>query len=264
MKAILCCIALFVVAVSATSKPIPVFPNAWTATEEDFMVVYQGSYQIINNNYCCGDDSCEVQTEYQSGTDYFDYPNNRTRFDDPVNGMIVSLFAPTYKEMLVDANNNCQAFCPIEDDLYPYQIDPNATYAGQKVIDGKTLDDWNFEDKEFGIVFEIEDIYVDPNSGLPYKEMDQLTPFGQAIGESESTYHTFTAGEPDPKKFAVNGIANCPEDPNCGDSFRQFTRRRWGLRRTWMRHFQAQSLAKVKAQKAARAASAYRAATRKH
>jgi len=251
MKAI--CLLLLSVAVACASvhkrhaKPVPQFPLDWSANEEDFAVVYQGQYVQQGSLYCCGDDSCEVQTEYSAGMDYFDYTHNRTRFDDPGNGDIVSLFAPIYKEMLVDKTNTCTAFCPIEEDLEPYGIDPNATYMGQKVIDNKTLDDWQYEDKEFGIVFEIANVYVDPTSQLPYTEIDQLTPFGQAIGEESELFHTFVPGTPDPAKFAIKNVDNCPEDPNCGQSNRQAARRRWGLRRTWMKWHLANTVAKRKA-----------------
>lgn len=144
----------------AAPKPVPTFPLDWTANEEDFMVVYQGDYTVNNGAYCCGDTSCEVQTQYQSGMDYFDYTHNRTRFDDPVNGDIVSLFNPTYKEMLVDNTNTCQEYCPIEEDLEPYGLDPNSTYMGQKSINGKMYDDWQYKDVEFGIVFETSDVFV--------------------------------------------------------------------------------------------------------
>jgi len=219
------------------AKPVPVFPLDWTATEEDFAVVYQGQYVQQGNLYCCGDDSCEVQTEYQSGMDYFDFTHNRTRFDDPMNGNIVSFFAPMYKEMLVDSTNKCTSFCPIEEDLESYQIDPNATYMGQKVIDNKTLDNWQWQDKEFGIVFETDNVYVDPQTELPYTEIDQLTPFGLAIGDEEETFHTFVPGTPDPSHFAIHGIDGCPMDPNCGQSVRQRARRRWGLNKTWLKYY---------------------------
>jgi len=201
------------------------------------MVVYQGQYSVIQGQYCCGDDSCEVQTQYQSGMDYFDFTHNRTRFDDPVNGMIVSLFNPIYKEMLVDSTNTCQAYCPIEEDLYPYSVDANATYQGQKSINGKLYDDWQYQDKEFGIVFETDDTFVDPKSQLPYMEVDQLTPFGQAIGMESSTYNTFTPGTPDPSHFDIKNVDNCPMDQNCGQSQRQFVRRRWGQWRTWAKYY---------------------------
>jgi len=230
------------------APPVPNFPLDWTATnEQDYMVVYQGDYTVQNGAYCCGDTSCEVQTQYQSGTDYFDYTHNRTRFDDPVNGDIVSLFNPIYKEMEVDANNNCVAYCPIQDDLYPYGIDPNSTYMGQKSINGKMYDDWQYKDMEFGIVFETDDVYVDPKSQLPYQEVDNLTPFGEAIGMETSTYGTFTPGTPDPSHFAVKNVDNCPMDQNCGNSQRMFVRRRWKLRNTWLQAYQAANIERSEA-----------------
>jgi len=251
MKAI--CLLLLSVAVACAAvhkpraKPVPQFPLDWTANEEDFAVVYQGQYVQQGNLYCCGDDSCEVQTQYQSGMDYFDFTHNRTRFDDPANGMIVALFNPIYKEMLVDGSNTCQSFCPLEEDLEPYAVDANATYMGQKVIDNKTLDNWQWQDKEFGIVFETNNVFVDPTTELPYTEIDNLTPFGMAIGDEEETFHTFVPGTPDPSHFAIKGIANCPEDPNCGQSFRQRARRRWHLRKTWMKWHNVNAMAKLKA-----------------
>lgn len=227
------------------APPIPNFPVDWTANEEDYMVVYQGQYTVSNGMYCCGDASCEVQTQYQSGMDYFDYTHNRTRFDDPVNGDIVSLFAPVYKEMAVDSTNTCTAYCPIQDDLYPYSIDANSTYMGQKVINGQSYDDWQYVDKEFGIIFETDNVFVNPSSQLPYQEVDNLTPFGQAIGQSISTYHTFTPGTPDPSHFAIKGVDNCPLDQNCGNSQRQFVRRRWNMWKTWMAAYQQNNLEKA-------------------
>jgi len=233
---LLCAVACVLARLRA--PPLPNFPLDWTANEEDFMVVYQGDYTMSNGAYCCGDTSCEVQTQYQSGMNYFDYTHNRTRFDDPVNGDIVSLFYPVYKEMLVDNTNTCQAYCPIEEDLDPYSLDTNSTYQGQKSINGKMYDDWQYKDLEFGIVFETSDVYVDPSSQLPYQEVDVLTPFGQNLGMETSTYHTFTPGTPDPSHFAVKNVDSCPESSNCGDSARQAARRRWGMWKTWMRYYQ--------------------------
>jgi len=230
----------------AATPPIPNIPLDWTANEEDFMVVYQGEYSIANGMYCCGDDSCEVQTQYDSGMNYFDYTHNRTRFDDPVNGDIVSLFAPQYKEMLV-VNNTCQEYCPIQEDLDPYSIDPTATYQGQKTINGVTCDDWQYKDKEFGIVFEIDDTFVDTKSQLPVYESDQLTPFGQPIGQETSTYHTFVPGTPDPSHFAISGVDSCQMSANCGNAHRQFVRRRWNLWKTWAHWYQENNLAKARA-----------------
>jgi len=239
-------VALAAMAVVAHKlKAPPSFPIDWTANEEDYMVVYQGQYVQQNGMYCCGDTSCEVQTEFQSGMDYFDASHNRTRFDDPVQGSIVSLFYPVYKEMAVDATNTCQEYCPIEDDLEPYSIEANATDMGQKVVNGHTCEDWQYKEVIFGtVVMEIDDVFVDTTSNLPVQEVDQLTPFGQPMGVSTSTFHTFVPGTPDPSHFAVKGIDSCPESQNCGNNARQFVRRRWKLWNTWLKWHQANNLAK--------------------
>jgi hypothetical protein len=244
MRAAIIAAVIMVVGARAASPPVPNLPLDWTANEEDFMVVYQGQYSISNGLYCCGDTSCEVQTQYQSGMNYFDFTHNRTRFDDPVNGDFVTLFNPVYKEMLV-VNNACQEYCPIDEDLDPYSIDPTATYNGQKTINGHVCNDWQYKDKEFGIVFEIDDTFVDQTTNLPVMEVDQLTPFGQPIGEETSTYHTFTPGTPDPSHFAISGVDSCPQSQNCGNSQRQFLRRRWGLWKTWAKWYQENNLAKA-------------------
>jgi hypothetical protein len=235
-----------VVGALAATPPIPTLPLDWTANEEDFMVVYQGDYTVSGGLYCCGDTSCEVQTQYQSGMNYFDFSHNRTRFDDPVNGDFVTLFNPIYKEMLV-VNNACQEYCPVEDDLEPYSIDPTSTYQGQKSVNGHTCNDWQYKDKEFGIVFEIDDTLVDATTALPVMELDQLTPFGQAIGEETSTYHSFVPGTPDPSHFQISGVDNCQMSQNCGNSKRQFLRRRWGMHKTWAKYYTEANLAKAKA-----------------
>jgi len=224
----------------------PVFPLDWTANEEDYMVIYQGQYVPLNGMYCCGDTSCEVQTQYQSGMDYFDFTHNRTRFDDPVQGSLVSLFNPIYKEMAVDpTTNTCTSYCPLQEDLYPYEIEVNATDMGTKVINGQTCVDWQYKQIAFGVVvMEIDDVFVDETSNLPVQEVDQLTPFGTPIGTSTSTYHTFVPGTPDPSHFAIQGIDSCPLDQNCGNDARQFVRLRWKLFKTWLHWHQKNNLAK--------------------
>jgi len=224
----------------------PVFPLDWTSVEEDFLIVYQGNYVQQGNLYCCGDDNCEIQTEYQSGHNYFDFTNNRTRFDDPVQGSIVSLFYPTYKEMAVDGTDTCTSYCPIEDDLTPYAIDPNATDEGKVTIGNVTTELWQFKQTIGGIiVMEIDNIYVVQSTGLPALEVDQITPFGQPIGEETTTYTEFIPGTPDPSHFNIKNVASCPLDANCGDDRRQHHRLRSGARKTWLHYYQKKNLAKV-------------------
>jgi len=240
MKAVLILLSVVGVAMARVrAPPIPNFPVDWTASEEDFLVQYQGEYDVVNGAYCCGKENCQVETQYQSGTDYFDCSHNRTRFDDPNNGDFVTLFAPTYKEMEVDPKTNkCVAYCPIDEDIFPYSVEVNSTYQGQKSINGKLYDDWQYKDVEFGtIVFETSDVYVDPKSQLPYEEIDVLTPFGIPLGLETTTFNTFTPGTPDPSHFAITGVDTCPEAQNCGSDMRQFVRRRWGMWKTWAKYY---------------------------
>jgi len=225
----------------------PVLPTDWTSVETDFAVIYQGEYVMVQNMYCCGDSNCEIQTEYQSGHNYFDYTNQRTRFDDPVQGSIVSLFDPIYKEMMVDANNNCLEFCPIEEELLPYAIPDNSTDQGSTIVNNKTVEDWQSKVVILGIiVMEIDDFYIDQsqNPAIPVQEVDQLTPFGQKIGQMTSNYLSFVPGTPDPSKFDIKGVDNCPMSQNCGQSRRQMHRLRNKNRLTWLKYYQENLLAK--------------------
>jgi len=224
---------------------VPTFPTDYTSIEEDFAVIYQGQYVQTGNMYCCGDSNCEVQTQYQSGHNYFDYTNQRTRFDDPVQGSIVSLFNIN-KEMAVDANNVCQAYCPIGEPLEPYAIPVNATDQGSTIVNNKTVEDWQSKVVFIGIiVMEIDDFYVDQSRSpaVPVQEVDQITPFGQNLGQFTTNFLSFVAGTPDPSHFAVTGIDQCPMSQNCGEQRRQLHRLRNKSRLTWLKYHQEQKMA---------------------
>jgi hypothetical protein len=226
---------------------VPVFPTDWTSIETDFAVIYQGDYTVSNGMYCCGDTNCNVQTEYQSGHNYFDYTNKRTRFDDPVQGSIVSLYS-IGKEMEVDGNNVCQAYCPIDDELDPYSIPSNATDQGSTIINDTTVEDWQYKELFLGIiVMETDDFYVDQSQSpaIPVQEVDQLTPFGEKIGEFTSNYLSFIAGTPDPSHFDIKGISNCPQAQNCDDNKRQLHRLRYKNKRAWLKSYQNLKLKKA-------------------
>jgi hypothetical protein len=231
--------------VVVADPPMPNFPLDWTSQEQDLALMYQGSYTQNGDNYCCAEDNCEVQTQYQSGHNYFDFTHNRTRFDDPVQGSIVSLFAPLYMEMAVDGNNKCTSYCPIEDDLEAYGVPDNSTYNGTAVVNGITCDDWQYKETLFGVVvMEIDEFFVDQTTQLPLQEIDVLTPFGEQIGDMTTTYLQFIPGTPDAKLFAVTGIKDCPQDNNCGQDYRQFVRLRNGAHKTWLKHHQLNKMAK--------------------
>jgi len=224
-------LAVVAVGFAAAALP-PVLPLNYLSIEEDYMVVYQGDFTVQGSSYCCAEMSnCEIQTEYQSGHNYFDFTHNRTRFDDPVQGSIVSLFYPLYMEMAVDSNNNCQAYCPIQGDLTPYQIPSTSKDMGATVVNGVKVENWQYNETIGGLfVMEICDFFVDQsvwNTPVMVAEVDQLTPFGgPSIGTMTSNYDSYAAGTPDPSLFNVKGISKCPMSNNCGDVHRQMHRLR--------------------------------------
>jgi len=224
-------VALVAIGFAAATLP-PVLPLNYISLEEDFVVLYQGDFNMQGSSYCCSDQSnCEIQTQYQSGHNYYDFTHNRTRFDDPVQGSIVSLFYPLYMEMAVDNNNNCQEYCPIEGDLTPYQIPSNAKDMGSTTVNGQVVENWQFNETVGGLfVMEIDDFFVDQtswNNPIMVAEVDQLTPFGgPAIGTMTTNYESYAPGTPDPSMFNVKGVSNCPESANCGNSQRQVHRLR--------------------------------------
>jgi len=236
------------------SRDIPVFPNDWSAQEEDFEVIHQGPWKQDGDDWCCptGVAQCQVQTQYMNGMDYTDYSHNRTRFDDPKQGTIVDLYFPKYMNMAVDVNNTCVNYCPIRGDLTPYQINVNATDMGPKVIDGRNTEEYEWYSTFEGVVvMETYDVYVDATTKLPYKEIDLITPFGENLGIATTTYHTFVPGTPDPSLFDIKGVDSCPLAQNCGHQFRQQIRRH---RRNFVDYFHymhennmASSLAAAKA-----------------
>ncbi|RYG52532.1 hypothetical protein EON67_01020, partial [archaeon] len=55
--------------------------------------------------------------------------------------------------------------------------------------------------------------------------VDNLTPFGEYMGQSNNTYTNFKAGAQDPKWFTVKNVTTCPQSNNCdNDSVRQMHR----------------------------------------
>jgi len=238
MKAIL---LLAVVAVAFAAQPT--FPNDWTATQEDALIVYQGDYTTSDNNYCCSTASnCQIQTEYEKGTHYYAYSLNKTRFDDSISGQVIVTDWALGKEMLVEGSPmTCKEYCPTEGYLEPGFLDPNATDLGTVKVDDKTLEKWQWKETIAGIiVMEICTVLVDQSSkpALPYSETDELTPFGQPIGTMNTKWTDFTAGTPDPSNFDVQGVSGCPMSQNCGNSARQMARLRYKDFNTWAKYKQ--------------------------
>jgi len=229
---------ILVAGVSAlpTNNPLPKFPLDWSAYEVDLLIQNQGAYQQQGNLLCCPlNDNCQVQTQYQAGNTYFDFSNNRSRSDVGGGQSIFNMYT-LQKELLV-VDGTCKEYCPMEGDVMtPFGPDSNATYQGQKVVNGIKCDDWQWKETVFGVmVMEISDMYVD-NSGaapVPVQEVDQLTPFGQAIGAMTSTWTNFVGGPIDPNLFNIQGVDSCPMSSQCQGPMQQMHRLRSKRYKSW-------------------------------
>ncbi len=129
------------------------------------------------------------------------------------------------------------------DELSPGFLDPNATDLGARPCASGRNDNgcelWEWKDTIFGVVvMEISDVLVnqsDPNNAIPISEVDQLTPFGQPIGQSTSSWTNFQPGTPPASLFDIQGVKDCPLSQNCGNSqVREMHRIRNRAWRTYM------------------------------
>lgn len=214
---------------------LPVFPKDWTAIESQDLVVHQGAYTIVGNTMCCPlNDNCQVQTQFQSGKHSFDYTHNRTRYDYDTGEIIVNDYV-IGKEMEVQATSEgtfaCVEYCPLQFDLEPLSVDKSAKDEGSVKIGNKTYEKWTWKDIILKvIVMETIEMLVDQSTtpNIPFVENEELTPFGQDIGTSNTTYSDFVVGTPDPMLFKVANVSSCPMSPNCGSLIRQSMRLRDG------------------------------------
>jgi len=107
------------VSVVKGQKPVqssqPVFPNDWTAFQEDWEVQYQGDFTQSSEMYCCQlNSNCNIETGYDRGMFYFDFTNNRTRFDDEYAGTVEIVDFTAQMDMMVDPTNlTCLNYCPL-------------------------------------------------------------------------------------------------------------------------------------------------------
>merc|ERR1712072_986767 len=181
---------------------------------------------------------------------YMDYTNQRTRIDDPVRGTTVDDFK-AHKSLSVVHNGThdvCKSYCPIdsEDTLdggQAYFVETNATDKGATTFDGKAVNQWEWKEKILKIVtMSTTDFYADVSGATvtPVAQVQNLTPFGQHIGQSNMTWTSFTAGAQPAAKFDIQGADTCPQDPQCGQQSKQLHRLMTGQRHTFARYFTKQ------------------------
>jgi len=214
------------------------FPNDWSAQETVHLVINQGGKLDPSGDLCCAHaviGECQVQTQYQKGQKYFDYSNQRTRFEDAVTGEIIVNDYTSGKEMSVVHNETlgydvCTEYCPLQDDLDIFGIDPDAKDRGASIdpISGQPAEHYHWMDVILKIIeMSHTEFYADisGDTAKPLSQMEFITPFGgPAIGSTNNTWANFTAGKQPADKFDIHGMDTCPQSPNCGQSSRQLHR----------------------------------------
>merc|ERR1711871_264230 len=232
----------------ASSPKTASWPADWTATETANMVINQGGQPSQDGSeICCRSDfssQCQVQIQYQSGVRYYDHTNQRSRFEDPINGIEVDDYK-AHKAMLVVNNGThevCQKYCPIDprdtlDAGKTHFLDDNATDLGKATYHNQTAEHWQWKEKILKVVtMQTTDFYASTSGAnvVPLGRVDKLTPFGgPQIGQGEATWSSFKVGTPPADKFDIQGMDTCPQDPQCGHQSRQLNRLALGQTRTF-------------------------------
>ena len=211
----------------------------WTAEETSSLVINQGGVPSQDGSQlCCASDfgaSCQLQIQYHSGTRYYDYTNQRSRLEDPNNGIEVDDYK-AHKSMIVVHNGThdvCQKYCPIDprdtlDAGKTHFLDDNATDLGKATYHNQSAEHWQWKEQILkAITMQTTDFYASTsgNTVVPLGRIDTLTPFGgPKIGQGEATWSSFEAGTPPADKFDIQGMDTCPQDPQCGHQSRQLNR----------------------------------------
>jgi hypothetical protein len=233
----------------AGNTTLPTFAKDFTAYEASAQVINQGGTTSKTGDTCCSVDvpQCQVQTSALEGTRYFDYSNQRVRFEDKLSGQtIVYLFGTEHKEILVNMTagvETCQEYCPIDpqEPLYPMEMDPEAVDMGPATIKGVGVEKFEYYDTIFKVIkMETFDFYVDisgSGDAKPVFKTSVLTPFGgPPIGTSNETFTQYVAGPPPASKFQIAGLDICPMSSNCGSSTFQSHRLAAGRHAAFYKH----------------------------
>ena len=204
------------------SNAVPNVSNDYHSNEMDFLVLYQGQYDVDDeNNYSCSLKSmgCKVQTQFIAADFYNSYSTNSTRMEAA--GQAVITLYDDGKQYLVDAKTNtCSSYCPLEAGtqmMKTFDIPANAKDNGKVTIDNVDYEEWEWEVDIVGkLSMESVTLLVDINNqDIPYQQITHITPFNNDIGKSWSTYKAFTPGAQDKSLFDVQNKDKCPENPNC-------------------------------------------------
>lgn len=251
---------LFAAATATALAAEPQFAQEFSAFIVSDLVQNQGTYELPNGDLCCADGSmdCQVQIQSQGGMVYNSLSRNATTQvfgADYTPYAIVTLFNLN-KEIAVDANFNCQSFCPNgREVLTPFGVDgytdagagsvcteSNGCFNGEQWIDTTTF---------LNITMETDSFWVNQTSmtnAIPIIDIDTLTPFGEYVGQSNTTYTQWTPGPQPASMFTVNGLTGCQKSTQCGSNVRQLHRLATGKKNLWLQSHLATKVAKAQAQ----------------
>lgn len=218
-------LAAAVACAAAGAKP-PVFSNSWSSDQIQAIQINQGGITQPDGSVCCPAQSpeCKVQTAFQPAIVYNWFEGKKNAMKNPDGSGIVSDFT-AMKEYQVTAAGDCQSYCPIPAGNTiggGAFIFVNATNAGKVMYNGRSATKWTWAQKIpiFNVTMETSDFYVDDSgsSPVPLAEIDEITPFGQKIGQQNMTFVSFVPGVPDAKHFTVNNAAKCPQNSQCNSN----------------------------------------------
>ncbi len=116
-----------------------------------------------------------------------------------------------------------------------------------------TAEQWVATDSVFNVTMETDQLYVvgTDASPAPLIDVDTLTPFGEYVGQSNTTYLKYAGGPQASSWFNVSGLSSCQRSSNCNSNVRQLHRLATGKKNLWLQSHLAAKLEAAQAQVAA-------------
>lgn len=214
------------VAATAVAGTTPTFAQEWSSFIVGTLLQDQNSL-MIGDNWCCSPSAGQCQIQYQASGSmtYFSMSQNATSSvygADSTPYAIVTLYNQG-GEYAVDSTGACTSYCPLDGaTMTPFGVDGYVD-MGATTVNGRHVELWQ-DVTQFpigNITMETDNFYVDQsniNNAVPVIDIDNLTPFGTPIGQSNTTYNNWKVGKPPASVFNVTGIASCPVDKNCNSN----------------------------------------------
>ena len=107
---------VFAAGLAGALAAVPVFPQEWYSFLVSDLTQNQGNYALPNGDLCCADGAmdCQIQVQTQAADTYVSLSRNATTqvFGSDAQPYAIVTLYNLNKEIAVDANFNCQEFCP--------------------------------------------------------------------------------------------------------------------------------------------------------